>query len=166
MHGLSIFPEQRYNLSWRCNFSTIPVGSTTAAMPDKLSLRVYQDRSACRMASKFANLWPINSINWDSGHLFSNWVTTQFCKMLSILALPLCISSFKHTITGRAGYSMIKTVGLLMAESFLGVVSCFLALSFKPWHIKTHKTGEKERVFKNILFKYMLESVENLTTLK
>lgn len=61
---------------------------------------------------------------------------------------------------------MVKVVGLFMTESFTGVVSCSLALCFKPWCSKTHKTGEKGEGFKNILLKFMLESVENLTTLK
>lgn len=74
--------------------------------------------------------------------------------------------SFKHKITGRAGYPMVKPVGLFMTGRFTGVVSCSLTLYYKPWLSKTHKIGEKGESLKNIFLKFMLESVENLTKLK
>lgn len=54
-------------------------------------------------------------------------------------------------------------MGFFMTEIFIGVVLCSLAVCLMPWYIKTHKAGEKGEVFKNML-KFMLESVENLTT--
>lgn len=72
----------------------------------------------------------------------------------------LYLFNFKQSLAELA-----KVVVFFMTEIFIGVVSCSLALCLMPWHGKAHKAGEKEEGFKNML-KFMLESVENLTTLK
>lgn len=72
----------------------------------------------------------------------------------------LYILNFKQSLA-----ELVKAAGFFMTEIFIGVVSCSLALYLMPWHTKTHKAREKREGFKNML-KFMLESVENLTTLK
>lgn len=72
----------------------------------------------------------------------------------------LCTLSFKQSLAELA-----KTAGVFMTETFIGVVSCSLALCLMPWHSKAHKAREKGEGLKNML-KFMLLSVENLITLK